>query len=209
MGIVAEALPGGSPSALGRFSFLGGGGRGSSLPANCCPISNGKLGRRRLMILFAIAVWSRHNYKVSTSALGPNGAHALDRPRVVGRRRRLAKDAHVVLIDCVTVIESALVLIMLLMVLLAAKFLCRARPAAACIDPDAHAAAYSCGRRGGGIGGSGHARQQQLVTVSGVFWAEGGGKRIWNKLVFTFTSRRRGRQGARDSLLAGLCRTWS
>lgn len=33
-------------------------------------------------VLLAVAIWSRHNHKVSTSVLRPNGPYALDGPRV-------------------------------------------------------------------------------------------------------------------------------
>lgn len=163
-----------------------------------CPIG-------RLVVLFAITVWSRHNHIVSASVLRSNSAYALDRPRVVCWRW-LIKDIHVVLINIEIGTAGALVLVMLLVVVLATQLRRGARPgrnttstAAAAAD----AVAPTDDRRGGR-----HARQQQLVAVAGVFRAEGGGERVGNKLVFTFTSRRRGREGARDGLLAGLCRAW-
>lgn len=54
----------------------------------------------------------------------------------------------------------------------------------------------------------GHPGQQKLMAESGIFWAEGVGKRVGNKLVFTFTSSRCGRKGPRDRLLARLRGAW-
>lgn len=153
------------------------------------------------MVLLAIAVWSRHNYKVSASILRANSAHAFDRPCVV-RWRRLIKDVQVMLVG------GALVLVMLLVVLLAAQLVCRAGPRRTPTAADAASNSVICNTTTITDIGRGHARQQQLVAVSGVLWAEGGGKRVGNKLVFTFTSCRRGREGAGDRLLAGLCRAW-
>lgn len=149
-----------------------------------------------MAVLLAVAIWSRHNHKVSTSVLRSNGPHALDGSRV--GRLWLVNDEAQVLVGRTIVIESALmlvlmlVLIVLLVVVLAAQTLGRARP-----GPRRITATCS------------HSRDQVLVTVPGIFRTERSSIGVWNKLVFTFTSRWCGRQSPWDCLLACLCRTWS
>lgn len=89
------------------------------------------------------------------------------------------------------VIESALVLVLivLLMIVLAAQTLGGARPGPVRITA-------TCS----------HSGDQVMMTVPGVFWAERSSIGVGNEFVFTFTSRRCGRQGAWNGLLARLCR---
>lgn len=148
-----------------------------------------------MAVLLAVAIWSRHNHKVSTSVLRSNGPHALDGSRV--GRLWFVNDEVQVLVGRTIVIESALVLVLvlvlivLLVIVLAAQTLGRARP----------------GPRRITATGSGHARNQVLMTVPGIFWTERSSIGVGNKLVFTFTSRRCGRQGPWNCLLARLCCT--
>lgn len=133
------------------------------------------------MSVLAIAIWSGHNYKVSTSILGAYGPDAPD-----GFRVR-------VLVD-VEVMSYAGGSSRAILVVLTAKLLGLMEDATGSGAPITTA-------------GSSHARDQVRVTESGVFWAKGRGVRVFSKdLVFTFTSRWRRRQGAWDRLLACLCR---
>lgn len=167
----------------------------------------------RLVVLLAVAIWARHNHKVSTSVFGPYGSYALDGSGVwltwLGRRIK-----NNVLVETVT--ESVLVVL----VVLAAQLLGlalqegrttgrRRRRPGRIVSGDRPTTTGDTTTRGSSSSsnsGVHHPREQQLVAVPGVLWAEGGGKRVGNKLVFTFTSRGRGRQRAGDRLLARLGR---
>lgn len=148
-----------------------------------------------MVVLFAVAIWPRHNHKVSTSVLGANCSHALDGSRVGWWWWWVVKDVYV-LVVIVIVTESALVLKLVLIVLTPELL--------SLMEEDSpHRRARAPTTAGG------HPGHQELVTKSGVLWSEGSGKRVGNKLVFTFTSSGGGRQGPRDRLLARLGRARS
>lgn len=152
-------------------------------------LSYGQVRSDLVAVLLAVAIWPRHNHKVSTSILRSNGPHTLDGSRV-GWLRLVNEDVQV-LVGRTIVIESALVLvvlIMLLVIVLAAQTLGRARPGPWRITT-------TCS----------HSRDQVLMTVPGVFRTERSSIGVGNKLVFTFTSRWCGWQSPWDCLLARLC----
>lgn len=136
-------------------------------------------------LVFLVAIWTGHNYKVSTSVLGADGSNAPDGSRV---------GAWVLIYIGVVLAginKSGCGTELDVLVVLAAELLCL----------EQNIATSATRTR--------HARHQVWVTESGVLWAKGCSIRVIKNLVFTFTSRRCRRQGPRDRLLARPGCAWS
>lgn len=133
--------------------------------------------------------------------------HALDGSRIEWLRLIDAQ----VLVMVVTVTESALVRVQVLevrlglVIVLISELLGLLKDR----DPMRRPIAASTGTDTNPATACGHPRQQELVTIPGIFGPKRSGVRIWNKFVFTFTGRGRGWKRPGNGLLARLSRAWS